>query len=1189
MPIVEGTDNADVLVGGSESEVLLGLGGNDHLMGGVGGDDVLDGGAGADLIDGGIGFDTLVFWTATAGVALSLVTGGTGGDAVGDVYISIENIYGTAFDDLLEGDNQANTILGGDGDDVIRGRGGHDLLFGGNGSDTFYGGDGTDEIDGGGGIDYVRYDDQGIGVFVGHDVAGGDILLNVEVIIGSGFADWLGGRDGGEEIRGGAGYDQLMGRGGDDVLDGGDNSARALYAGSRSEYAITVDAETGDYIVRDLREGSPEGTDRVRNVDTFVFSDGTILASSIPNANPAPNVGDGSDNTLTGNALRDEISGLGGNDTLSGLGADDLLAGGAGDDTVDGGAGSDTASYASADSAVSVSLAIAGPQATGAAGSDTLMAIENLTGSDFDDNLTGDTGANVLSGLAGNDLLDGGAGNDTLRGGDGDDILIGGAGGDVLDGGEGFDFVSYETNTVVVPVIEFVVIELEQPGWGDATGDTYVGIEGVIGTDLDDFISGRAAFGETLIGGLGGDILWGRGGGDTLVGGAGDDLLLGSLGADRFEGGDGIDIVSYSHDEVDLHIGVTVDLSDPSRNTGRAAGDSYDSIEAVLGSIVEDTLIGDAGDNILMGSYGNDRLIGGAGADVLNGDFFFPSILKYTVGYEGESIPLPNSFDVASYETATSGVVASLANPALNTGDAAGDTYVLIEALLGSAFDDILESDNSGMLLQGGAGNDTLIGGLIGDTFDGGEGNDSAAVDGQRGEYTITFDAAAQTFLLVEQYGRETRVKAVETLQFADRTVSVASLLAGDDAGNTLTGSVSADDLSGGGGNDTLAGLGGDDRLDGGTGDDTLRRGRQRQHSRRRWERRADRWEGADTLDGGVGHDTLNGGDDNDSILGGNGDDILAGGTGANTLDGGAGVDTASYALATAGVNVDLRSGAPQAAGGGGVTDTLREIENLVGSAYDDVLIGFGAAAIAGGTGDDVLSDAHVLDGGEGSDTASYTSGAMVDLAISGPQRTDRVYQIFQTLIDIENVAGSWSDDSLKGDSGSNRLIGSEGNDTLMGRAGDDILDGGGGFDTASYAEAWTGVTVDLAIAGPQSTGEGVDTLISIEDVLGSAFADTLMGTDGWNVLIGGVGDDLLVGRGGDDRLEGGEGVDTVSYADATAGVRVNLSSASGWFPDSATRTSSVASRTSLALPSLTRSPAMLRRTRSAAAGATTA
>jgi Ca2+-binding RTX toxin-like protein len=99
---LEGTDNPDVLVGGLGSDVLLGLGGDDHLFGGQGGDDVLDGGAGADLIDGGIGLDTLVFWSATAGVALSLVTGGTGGDAAGDVYVSIENVYGTAFDDSIE-------------------------------------------------------------------------------------------------------------------------------------------------------------------------------------------------------------------------------------------------------------------------------------------------------------------------------------------------------------------------------------------------------------------------------------------------------------------------------------------------------------------------------------------------------------------------------------------------------------------------------------------------------------------------------------------------------------------------------------------------------------------------------------------------------------------------------------------------------------------------------------------------------------------------------------------------------------------------------------------------------------------------------------------------------------------------------------------------------------------------------
>ena len=101
---------------------------------------------------------------------------------------------------------------------------------------------------------------------------------------------------------------------------------------------------------------------------------------------------------------------------------------------------------------MAVSLAIAGAQETGGAGTDTLVSIENLTGSAFDDKLIGNAGANVLSGLAGNDRLDGAGGADTLLGGDGDDILIGGAGGDVLDGGEGFDLVSYETSTTVPPV-----------------------------------------------------------------------------------------------------------------------------------------------------------------------------------------------------------------------------------------------------------------------------------------------------------------------------------------------------------------------------------------------------------------------------------------------------------------------------------------------------------------------------------------------------------------------------------------------------------------------------------------------------------------------------------------------------------------------------------------------------------------
>jgi Ca2+-binding RTX toxin-like protein len=1148
---LQGTENADVLVGGSASEVLLGLGGDDQLFGGQGGDDVLDGGAGADLIDGGIGFDTLVFWSATAGVALSLVTGGTGGDAAGDVYVSIENIYGTAFDDFLEGNDLPNTILGGGGDNVIRGLGGDDWLGGGAGSDTFYPGEGNDRVFGGAGIDYVRYDDSPVGVVVG---PGGDLLQDIEVIIGSSFADRLTGTSGAEEIDAWGGDDVLTGGGGNDTLDGGDGNDQAFFAGSRSDYLITFDAATDTYTITDLRAGSPDGTDQLRNVETVVFADGIVPSTSLLESPPdGPVVGDDGDNALMGTFFGDELKGLGGNDTLSGSGGADTLDGGAGDDTLDGAAGTDTASYASADAAVAVSLAIAGPQATGGAGIDTLLAMENLTGSAFDDILSGDAGANVLSGLAGNDRLVGGDGNDTLRGGDGDDILIGGAGADVLDGGGGFDLVSYETITETVPLIDFVVIDLNGPFWSDSAGDSLLSIEGVIGSNLDDFIVGRADASEMLIGGVGGDVLYGGGGGDTLVGGVGDDLLIASDGSDRFEGGDGIDIVSYTHGQVDFLAGVTIDLSDPSRNTGQAAGDTYDSIEAVFGSIADDTIVGDAGNNILMGSYGNDRLIGGAGADVLNGDFFFPSILKYTVGYEGEAYNLDDGLDIASYETATSGVVASLFNPALNTGDAAGDTYFLIEGLLGSAFDDVLEGDHGGTLLEGGAGNDTLIGGFIGDTFDGGEGNDTAVVDGQRGDYTITFDAATQTFLLVEHYGRETLVKDVETLQFTDDTVPVASLIAGDDNDNSLTGSKNADDLSGGGGNDMLAGLGNDDRLDGATGNDTLEGGDGKDFLLGgAGNDTLNGGAGIDTLDGGTGDDALSGQDGDDILRAGDGNDTLSGGTGVNMLDGGAGTDTASYAFAAAGVNVNLRSGGPQATGGGGVTDTLVSIERLIGSGFDDVLIGFGSDMIAGGAGDDVLAGARILDGGDGSDTVSYawSNGVVVDLAISDPQRTDPNYLIFDTLINIESLTGSGWDDTLKGNSGANRLSGGDGSDTLIGRAGDDILDGGNGFDTASYAEASTGVTVDLGVTGPQSTGEGTDTLISIENLTGSAFADTLLGTAGWNVLTGGAGDDVLVGRGGGDRLEGGEGMDTASYADATARVWVTLSSVSGWFPD---------------------------------------
>ena len=118
--------------------------------------------------------------------------------------------------------------------------------------------------------------------------------------------------------------------------------------------------------------------------------------------------------------------------------------------------------------------------------------------------------------------------------------------------------------------------------------------------------------------------------------------------------------------------------------------------------------------------------------------------------------------------------------------------------------------------------------------------------------------------------------------------------------------------------------------------------------------------------------------------------------------------------------------------------------------------------------------------------------------------------------------------------------------DTLTGSDGDNVLrpttlNGGLGADWASYANG-AAVTVSLAIAGVQNTGgQGSDTLNSIENLMGSAFNDVLIGGTSANFLEGGAGDDVLAGLAGADTLAGGAGVDTVDYSASGAGVTVNL------------------------------------------------
>ncbi|QWG16190.1 VCBS domain-containing protein [Bradyrhizobium sediminis] len=137
-----------------------------------------------------------------------------------------------------------------------------------------------------------------------------------------------------------------------------------------------------------------------------------------------------------------------------------------------------------------------------------------------------------------------------------------------------------------------------------------------------------------------------------------------------------------------------------------------------------------------------------------------------------------------------------------------------------------------------------------------------------------------------------------------------------------------------------------------------------------------------------------------------------------------------------------------------------------------------------------------------------------------------------------DQIYGTSGNDNLSGNGGDDIILGRGGNDLLSGGLGDDTLDGGTGTDTASYSSASVGVVVDLNVVTPQNTvGAGIDTLLNIDNLIGSGSADTLTGNGNANSLSGGGGDDILVGGGGIDTLTGGAGVDHFQYNATSEGL----------------------------------------------------
>lgn len=175
----------DLVDGGFGSDALYGGTGLDSVYGGYG-NDLLVGGAGADHLDGGWNTDTASYADAATGVSLSLSSGGYTGDAAGDMFFGIENVFGSRFGDVLIGDHLDNGLDGGSGDDWLFGKDGNDRLSGGVGLDIIKGGAGHDTIIGGAGHDTLTGNGEGSSpfdsdLFVISPASGHDVITDFQV------------------------------------------------------------------------------------------------------------------------------------------------------------------------------------------------------------------------------------------------------------------------------------------------------------------------------------------------------------------------------------------------------------------------------------------------------------------------------------------------------------------------------------------------------------------------------------------------------------------------------------------------------------------------------------------------------------------------------------------------------------------------------------------------------------------------------------------------------------------------------------------------------------------------------------------------------------------------------------------------------------------------------------------------
>ena len=429
-------------------------------------------------------------------------------------------------------------------------------------------------------------------------------------------------------------------------------------------------------------------------------------------------------------------------------GASGPLISGAGNDVLNGSSSTPSVSYANASAGVNVDLTIHGPQNTVGAGIDTLSAIHDLIGSNFNDALTGDSGANQIHAGAGDDTLRGLGGNDSLYGEAGNDFIESGAGNDLIDGGAGWNIVSYGSASSGVAVD--LGLQGQPQDTQGAGNDTLVSVENVMGSSSNDNLAGDTSA-NVIYGGSGDDTLYGKAGDDSLFGQAGNDYIDGGAGNDVIDGGAGWNIASYAS----ATSAVVVDLGMQGvwQDTQGAGNDLITNVENLMGSALNDNLSGDAQGNVIYGGAGDDTLYGRAGDDNLFGQ----AGNDYIDGGPGNDvIDGGTGFNLVSYASAASFVVVDLAMQGAwqDTQGAGNDLISNVENLIGSGFNDNLAGDGQDNVIYGGAGADTLYGRGGNDNLFGGTGNDY--IDGGQGDDTLTGNSGGDAFVFGASFGHDT-------------------------------------------------------------------------------------------------------------------------------------------------------------------------------------------------------------------------------------------------------------------------------------------------------------------------------------------------------------------------------------------------------------------------------------------------